>query len=520
MVLFLYLYFVFHALAWLGVAWVYRRWVERPGGYRWKSVLGMVIVYCCLGTQLIPALGVFGATEQLEDREQQYWVGLLFLGSATVLVFIGLIRFGSCMHGQASLGQCPTEGDPMAPGQTRERFRAARKRLGGLQRALGEGLGFTVPLVLTESLPHLVLVGLNPHRIYVPFELAAGGEDVQALLAPLAQWATHRRYRAYMFLWWLSQFHLLLLPLTAGIRRALELELAREAGGDPCQGPRYRAAINALKSVPAEADADRMGLAPSGPLPHPVSTHLWPVGFVPIALLTLGCAWSAWAVGFINPSEFIRFIMRRQIIGYSLHIYHPEVAFRAIPGEGGLLPDGILIDTTRDEGQFGSSSIRLPLGLLAVENYVPFGAEALRIKLDWRVLERSDLAQDAPALKLNCSEQTAIDHQGQQRLLTFYARNLILAAHVSDQGTLDIPIRLHPAIRSLSGSTDVIYGPILYIPKGWKIEFRQYLIEKMKTEEVPPMPEGESERFVAWYRRNGLKPAPLDLTWQAIPGWS
>jgi len=505
-----------HGLVWLAAFLVYGKWVDRPGGYERKSVVGIAMAYGCLLSQLMPCLGFSCLPEPIHDPELQYRLGIWFLVSVGVLGLVGVICFSSRMKSQRILGACPTEGDSVTPGETVKTFRLARETLAGLQWDIWERIGRPVPLHLTESLTLPLLVGLNPNRIYVPVLFALKRHGLESLVEPLARWSLRKRYRGYMFLWWLAQFHVLLQPLTTGIRRALEQELAREAGADPLLGERYRTAVKTF-GLPA-ASGIPLGLVPLDLKGSGVPGHRWPWGFLPVMGLVGLCGWGSWLSGGFNPYELYLALSKGAVVGYSLHAYDGAVRFRPMPGQGGVLPDGLMVDTRLDAGRAGCSTVRFPLGLNESERLVPFGAEALRIHLEWKALERPGLHPDPPALKINCSEQTRIDGKGHQQLYTFYTRNLILPQDSTSQGHFDIPIRLHPEQRSFSNSTDVIYGPIAYVPKGWQIEFSNYSIEKISVEEVPPVPAGEVERFVAWYRRNGGRPAHPDLRWGAVAG--
>ena len=205
--------------------------------------------------------------------------------------------------------------------------------------------------------------------------------------------------------------------------------------------------------------------------------------------------------------------MNQILIGYSVHGFDPAVVFSPIPGEGGLVPDGLLVDTTGADCQAGCTTVRLPLGLFEHERLVPPGAKAVRVRLAWRVLAKTPSARELPAVKLAASEQGVIDPEGQQNLWTFYARNVFLGGQGRMEGRLDLPMLVRAEMRKLPGSEDVIYGPLLYIPEGWRIAFRDYAVEAMEPSEVPPIPDDEPERFVAWYHRNCVKAATIDLAW-------
>ena len=223
-----------------------------------------------------------------------------------------------------------------------------------------------------------------------------------------------------------------------------------------------------------------------------------------------------WSNGF-QTLELKRFIVKQELVGYSVHGFDPSVSFRALPGEGGILPDGLLADTTRASDQAGCSTVRIPLALFDHEGLLPAGARAVRVRLAWKILARTAWANELPAVKLASSEQGEIDSEGQQKLLTFYTRNVFLGEGGSLEGELDLPLLVCAGTRMLERSKDVVYGPLVFIPAGWRIEFRHYAVDAIEPGEVPPIPPGEPERFVAWYRRNAFRPATIDLDWR-IPG--
>jgi hypothetical protein len=192
--------------------------------------------------------------------------------------------------------------------------------------------------------------------------------------------------------------------------------------------------------------------------------------------------------------------------------YDPSVQFSPLPGKGGILPDGVMVDTRNDRGIAGCTTVRLPLGLIQSEKQIPFGAEAIKVGIEWEVIERRECAKEMPAIKINCSEQ-AMDSAGQRKLNTFYTRNIVLPENHSGHGSLEIALRLHPGHRLFKGSTDVIYGPVIYIPCGWMIGFSNYSLASASLPEVPMVPADEAGTFVAWYLRNGGRRAMPDLRW-------
>ncbi len=506
-----------HLVLWYLVFWFYGWWVRRPRGFNRKSVPGLVMGYAFVATQFLPfAVPCRQDAGYLRHRDSQYILGMAVLSIAGALAVAGLIRVGSQVKAQKDLGRCASETDLHASRESARRFKEARAGLRQLQGGLDARLGLRVPLLLTENLPQPVLVGLNPNRIYVPVELAAQPEDrVLPMLEALAGMVRSRRYLAFMLLWWLSQANLLLLPIVGPIRRSIERELAERYGQSGDQTYVAQSSIMSghayfqmgigfnfqyiKKSQKMDIDANK--------LPYWILSVI-----IPLAILS----WVASRAGGVDSTELLRFLMKKQIIGFSPHGFDPSVKFKAIPGEGGLLPDGLLVDTTDASAHSGCATIRVPLGLFEHEKLIPFGAKAIQISLEWNVLEKTPSATELPAVKVAASEQGTIDVDGQQRLHTFYTRNVFLGEEGS-RGVLELPMRIDTDVRTIKDSRNVVYGPLLFIPAGWKIEFRNYRVARVESSAAPPIPEGEVERFIAWYLRNGFKPALIDLKWESAP---
>jgi hypothetical protein len=448
--------------------------------------------------------------------------GLGLVGILAGQLLLGVVRLGAKHNAQKALGRCESERAPSASGAARARYRQAREKAYEVQVAIAQGGAFVVPLVLSESVDRPLLFGLSPPRIYLPLALMEQGVDLEAMVTALVQLAGTRCYRAYVFLWWLAQVNLLLLPLVAAIRRAVERDWNAEWPQIQLgtEGSNHRPPPSAKGNW---SGLGGMGIGPTGvhePLAGSrcVAFNSLPLVICSATMTSIGLAFAAQWTGGLRILEFVRFIMKQEIIGYSVHGFDPSVEFKAIPGEGGILPDGLLVDTTKADGQSGCATVRIPLGLFDHEKLLPFGAKAVRVSLAWQVLTKTSAAKELPAVKLAASEQGVINPDGQQKLWTFYTRNVFLGENGSMEGVLDLPMLVHAEERVLEHSSDVIYGPLVFIPEGWKLEFRHYSVKPIEVAEVPPIPEGEPERFVAWYHRNGFKPATIDLTWRASGG--
>jgi hypothetical protein len=194
-------YLAGHVLAWLGSFRIFRSWAGRPGGYRHKAVVGMILAPAFLLSTTFPATGLMQVHDEFGDLDATFALGAALVALAAVLGITGLLRFNSRLKSVASFGACPTESDPEAPGEARALFPEGREHLLAIQGRLRERLGRSMPLVLSETLACPVLVGLHPCRIYVPVIYVHDGGDLEGLLVPLAQFAARWRYRAYVFLW-------------------------------------------------------------------------------------------------------------------------------------------------------------------------------------------------------------------------------------------------------------------------------------------------------------------------------
>lgn len=511
-------YWVFHFLGWFGCWRAYSLLLDSPRRSQGMVVFGMGLMAACLGTQVLPFLWPGQQQAMQGDRQAQHLLGLVLAGAIGLWGLLGMIRIGSKSKSQKALALCVTEQDELVSEDVRERFLRARMRLRQWQDVIGRDDGPKVPLVLSESVAWPTLFGLAPPRILVPFELVDRGVDLCEGLEALSRRAKRRSYRACMGLWWLAQFDLVLLPMGGLLWRALAMAWCQEA-------PFTRVGMKACCGwSPPVGEQDRLD---AGVALHPMpAIPLMKKGvefgrllmlMAPVTILLFGCLWGIHGSGGLNIHDFWEFVMNKEIIGFSAHGFDPTVEFRAIPGEGGILPDGLLVDTTKADAKTGVATVRVPLGLFDHEKWIPFGAKAVRVRLSWRVLEKGPNATELPAVKLASSEQGVIDADGQQKLWTYYARNVFLGEQGAMAGTMDLPILVHSEARVLPESKDVIYGPLLFIPEGWRIEFRHYWVDQIEPAEVPPMPAGEGERFVAWYHRNGFKPATIDLQWREAP---
>ena len=482
-------------------------------------VVGVGLILACLGTQILPFLWAEQQQILQGDRHVQHQVGLVLAGAMGGWTLFGLIRFGSKWKSQRALGSCPTEKDEEVPEEIQARFQRARGRLRHWQEGIAKEEGLKVPLVLSESVWRPVLMGLNPPRILVPFEWVDSGMGLEGHLAALAAHAESPAYRVCMGLWWLAQFDPVLRAIGDHLLHALELRWSQEVanaedGTSGCnlQNPAV------FKEYRFEGGVT-LRSRPSIPLrKYRVEIGQLPMLLVSVTILVLGCLGGIHWSGGLDINEFLEFVMNKEIIGFSAHGFDPTVEFTAIPGEGGVLPDGLRVDTTRADGKTGCATVRVPLGLFEHEKWIPFGAKAIRVRLSWQVEERRPGAVELPAVKLATSEQGAIDAEGHQKLWTYYSRHVFLGEDGARDGTIDLPIFVHTDTRVLPDSKDVVYGPLLFIPEGWRIEFRHYWVDQVEPSEVPPVPEGEGEKFVAWYKRNGFKPATIDLEWREAPG--
>ena len=517
------LFLAFHHIVWMICFCWYAWWVDQGEGGGEKVYVGIALAGLCLGTESLPFLlpGQPGAL-LAENRQLQYLYGIILLGAVAGVLLSGIIRVGAKLKGERVLGHCVSEADPGVPAVVLAQFKSARVRLFTLQALLGAGRASAVPLVLSESVTRPLLFGMNPARIYLPMALAERAGDLEALLEPVVRLSETMRYRTYVLLWWLAQVNPLLMVLVTALGRALGLECSREAlVVDPAaarRGGPSRIPANTGNRKARGNDACLFGSSKTLSMDKRLAIILLPLFLAWATMISIAFTVAAQWTGGLQIFDLLRLIMKQEIIGFSVHGFDPTVEFKAIPGEGGILPDGLLVDTTRADSQIGCATVRIPLGLFDHEKLIPFGAKAVRVRLAWRVLARTPAAKELPAVKLASSEAGVIDADGQQKLWTFYTRNVFLGEGGSMAGVLDLPMLVHAEQRVLEQSKDVIYGPLVFVPEGWKLEFRHYSVESIEPDEVPPIPEGEPERFVAWYHRNGFKPATIDLNWRTSDG--
>lgn|GEM_PF-2324283 len=505
----LWLFFWFHSIAWVLGGWAFKEWVDRPGGYRWKSDVGLAMCCGCVFTLAMPFLGRCLGWRGSSSHPAQWGSGA-FLCLAALVAGSGLIRIFSLWKYLASLGACPSEGDPHTPRTALRDLGKVKSQLASIQKSVGRRNARPVAVCPTELLARPTLVGVFACRIYMPIEWVAAGQDARSAIERLSDVASQNRYQAYAIFWWISQLYPVLRVVTNSVKRAMETGMegdAEPASMEP--GLHCRGAASFMSMF---GSSTPLGLSVSKPARANSLSHRRPLAFLPVLGLTGLCGWGAWASGGLDPQLFSSLLVKRQIVGFSTHAYDPSVQFRPLPGKGGILPDGVMVDTRNDSGVAGCSTVRLPLGLIQSEVHIPFGAEAITVGIEWEVIERRECAREMPALKITCSEQVK-DPDGQRKLNAFYTRNIVLPEKDSGHGSLAVTLRLHPVHRLFKESTDVIYGPVIYVPRGWMIGFSNYSLSSASLHEVPKVPADEAGTFVAWYLRNGGRGALPDLRW-------
>lgn len=200
---------------------------------------------------------------------------------------------------------------------------------------------------------------------------------------------------------------------------------------------------------------------------------------------------------------------------YSVAGADPGARFSLLPEAGGLLPDGILVDTTRSSGEACCATLRVPMGLFGEERHLPFGIPALRIRFQWEILARPEGDPDPPAVKIAASQQGSVSPEGRQELQTFWTRHLFLEG--GEKGQADVPMRLLPPGQRLPGARVALFGPLVLVPPGWKVAFRGWEALPAAAEEMEPPDPEEGRRFVAWYGRRQVASSQADFHWRGRP---
>jgi hypothetical protein len=312
----LWLFFLLHSLAWFLGARAYQAWVDRPGGFRWKSDVGLVMCCGCVLTLAMPFLGLCGGCRGSVHHAAQWGSGA-FLSLAALVAGAGLIRVFSLWKCLASLGACPSEGDPHAPTTALRYLERMKGQLVSIQKSIGRRDARPVAVCPTELLSRPTLVGVFACRIYVPIEWAATGEDTRSVIELLSDVASQDRYQAYAIFWWVSQLYPVLRPLVKCVKRAMETGMEREAEAGskdtehPCRG--------AASFMSMYVTSTPLGLSVSRPERTKTLKHQRPWGFLPVLGLTGLCGWGAWASGGLDPRLFSLQLLKRPIIGFSTH---------------------------------------------------------------------------------------------------------------------------------------------------------------------------------------------------------
>ena len=198
------------------------------------------------------------------------------------------------------------------------------------------------------------------------------------------------------------------------------------------------------------------------------------------------------------------FLMHKEASGYQTRIFDPRVRVQGLVGKGGVVPDGIVVDTTESSDAFEVSSVQVRL-----RNELP-KTDAVRVVFDWKATRTRPDQVDAPVATSRVTERVFDVAELRYRFRVFDFRSAFLK---EGQGTARMEMHLKAEARTLPGAEDLLFGPDFAVPPGWRLELTHFRLDAIPADAVQAsvFPE-DAEAFVAWYLRHH-QGTPMNLDW-------
>ena len=375
-----------------------------------------------------------------------------------------------------------------------------------LQREYREFTGIqdlVVRLSFQTELP--VLIGAFPPVLVVPKVLVNEGRDehLESLLDTQAGHLQMGHHWLYLPLAWLARLLAPMTPLAGAVGWAMNTRVDR---GVFQKGP---AAWGAYEQALGEVLPGREEWSPAVALPHhtkeavprleqaKMNPRRRGFGYVfGIVFVFLGGTGLSAAVGRVSLHSIKEFLMHREASGFQARIFDPRVSLMGIPGEGGVVADGAVVDARQGSGDHEVSSLQVHM-----RDQLPKG-EAARISFDFVVSRGPGVAPESgpPMVSSRTMECRFNEDTGVREFWVFDFRSAPLP---EGKGTITLGVRLANPKRHLGGSEDRHYGPDFAVPAGWRLEIRNFRVEECSSAEVSPssFPDDGSS-FVEWYRKH------------------
>ncbi|GEM_PF-6383794 len=486
---------------------VFLRWLSHPGVHAFSALaFGVFLLAGRLAWLAMPIFNPFPPLEvplAMSHRNIEFWWGwVLILG----LIFIGLWGLArlwwACKQLRVFVEENPLAGLEVGCAAF---FLAHRIRI-HLEREYRQyaaaprlSLRFSW---LTES---PVLTGTVSPKLVLPMGLLE--EHEAAFLEPILDHeAEHIRFRhhwIYTPLAWTARCFPLFTDMVGSIGRAMVLRVDR-AIRNRADGETWKAYENAIRGRMTKRIEWSPALAPphctreaeerirqaNQPSPRGV---LWPCGL--LAGLFLSGITSSTALGHVSIHTIKDFLMHNQIKGYHYRLFDPRVTLHGLPDKGGVVPDGVVIDTGQASGEYDISSFQVNL-----RSALPPGTQAARISCDYEAVRLSGAQEDPPTVSSRVMERL-FDKSGQRE--DFWVFDFRWKPLPEGQGRVYLDLRLKNQVPKLPSATSHLWGPDVGVPAGWRLIVTNWSVEPLDPDNVPPTDfPAEAEGFISWYQRH------------------
>ena len=241
-----------------------------------------------------------------------------------------------------------------------------------------------------------------------------------------------------------------------------------------------------------------------------------------LGLMLFGGMLASASLGHVSIYAIKEFLVRHQISGYQTRIFDPNVRVQGLPGQGGVVGDGIVIDTTQALRPSEITSVEVDL-----DDLIPAKATAVAISFDYSV-ERSAFAESTPTFSTRTMNFEWNESLNLHQFWVFDFRWGFLNANAPKRQTFNAIVR-SPMSQSNSpivGSHkfdyspygakdhgDLLQGPDIAIPPGWKVTLTNWGIKQIDPNKVEAtkFPE-DAKGFVAWYKALTWR-TPINTNW-------
>lgn len=197
--------------------------------------------------------------------------------------------------------------------------------------------------------------------------------------------------------------------------------------------------------------------------------------------------------------------MNHQISGYNVRVWDPQVQVKALPGQGGDVPDGVELDTSKASGTYQASNLGVNLRPL-----LPQDAQAARISFDIQAWKSRDAPGEPPTVSsrvIECSfDERARKHYSW--IFDFRWRPIEAGKH-----RMALAVRLHPHERRLPASEDRLVGPDFFVPAGWRLAITHWAIDVIPPSEVLPTNFPADVEDYVTIATACHRPSPIHLRW-------